>query len=333
MKVAFRICFKLFTVLMPFFIVCPLLVGNFPMRFLDEDYAMYLQNREYRKSHKEYTRVLLMGDSVAKAAWYPKELSDDTYNFALGGASPIEEYYYLRDYLEHNAAPEYLIYMQSAGYLCRAQFLLARSAYFHTIDEEDLWDFAAVTESYDDRIVSEVIGLRNIKNEIIFYKTYSPVKYITAFIRGLFDPGRYKENKSKHDNIVETRGQAQFGTAECCDIMNYYVDYTEYHPNVILDMYFRRIIELCRETGIQFVFLGSPLNKSTYDNLQEQFVIDYQNYLGSVQKAYPEARIDKNLYCYDNCYFGDHYHFNMKGTIKFSREMKQKYTDIFVPES
>ena len=36
----------------------------------------------------------------------PALLHEDTYNIAIGGATPIEMYYAVENYIEHNGAPE-----------------------------------------------------------------------------------------------------------------------------------------------------------------------------------------------------------------------------------
>ena len=69
-------------------IAVPICLSKAPMRFFDGEYAWYYQNKEYAQEHKDYCRVLIMGDSTAKADLLPDELSADTYNFSLGGVLP-----------------------------------------------------------------------------------------------------------------------------------------------------------------------------------------------------------------------------------------------------
>ena len=142
-----------------------------------------------------------MGDSTAKSAWYPLNLSADTYNFALGGTSPIEEYYYLKEYLQHNPAPEYLFYTTGAKHFIVAETLWDRSVYFHRIRADDTYDLLKVLKDSED--VSAIEGSNSVK-ELILYETYSPAKYSTAFLKGLFFPKRYDENVRKKQQWKRT---------------------------------------------------------------------------------------------------------------------------------
>ena len=85
-----RIFARLLLAAMPIMLLAiaiPICLSKAPMRYYDEEYAWFYQNKEYSQRHKDYCRVLIMGDSVAKASWLPDELSADTYNFSLGGVN------------------------------------------------------------------------------------------------------------------------------------------------------------------------------------------------------------------------------------------------------
>ncbi len=61
------------------------MVINDPMSCFEGEYACYRQNREVAQHSDRYYRVLICGDSTAKTSWVPALLSDDSYNYALGG--------------------------------------------------------------------------------------------------------------------------------------------------------------------------------------------------------------------------------------------------------
>ncbi|MBR1437415.1 MAG: hypothetical protein IJ587_02645, partial [Synergistaceae bacterium] len=47
------------------------MVKHFPLHILDEEIPHYLENQEFSKQHDGYYRVLIVGDSTAKAAYLP----------------------------------------------------------------------------------------------------------------------------------------------------------------------------------------------------------------------------------------------------------------------
>lgn len=328
MRCVIKIGAKLIILLFPFFVLCPIAVKYMPMRFLDYEYSSYLQNQEWAngKGHDTYARILIMGDSTAKASWLPEALSEDTYNFALAGASPIENYFYLKEYLGKNPAPEYLFYMQGIELFYSPIFFWSRNVYFHRLDEKYLDEFMnKLSKTKDD----DFFHIDNFREECFLYKTYSPSKYLVAFFKGLFSDTRYQKNMMRYQEVIETKGQTQFGIAERCDDMSRDVERYEFKPTNIIDIYFRKIIRLCEKHNIQFVFEPAPLNMSSYRNMQENVLSDYKSYMTSLQSTYPKARISTELYGLDNRYFGDTMHLNQNGTIYFSSMMYQEYLDIF----
>lgn len=327
MKIVYKIGVRMLILLVPFFVVCPLLISHFPMRFFDEDYPMFIQNKEYgMRRHENAARILIMGDSTAKASWLPSLLTEDTYNYALGGMTAIEEYYCLASYLKHNDAPESIIYMQDPAHFFDPNYFWSRAVYFHRFEADDFRDLLYELNNFED---TSVLGGNDIQTEVFLYQTYSPSKYITSFLWGGVSPGRYRQNIRNYKKIVGDRGWKQFGFAERCDEQNLFATFNSFQKNEIIDSYFRKIIELCQKYHIQFVFQNSPLNQSTYEALNPKFTEEFLSYLKSIQRDYPGARIDTELFYDDNSYFGDRYHLNKKGVIRFCAMMKEKYSDIF----
>lgn len=321
-----KMVLKLFVLIVPFYFLVSVSLYFFPMRFMDGEYAWYENNRQYALQSDEYNKILITGDSTGKSAWIPLDFSQDTYNYALGGTTPIEEYYFLREYLQHHPAPEYLFYTTSAAHFKRADTLWDRSVYFHRMDINDVHDFLQTLEASGD--YSAIKG-NNSESDLMLYATYSPLKYSTAFVMGLLFRGRYEENNEKMTSVKADKGYNQFGKAEYCNDTNYYVDYDSFQESEIIDYYFRKMIELCEENDIHFIFQNPPLNVASFNGLNDQFVSDYKAYLSGIQKDYPDIDVDLELYCYDGSYFGDKTHLNERGAKLFTSKMREKYNYIF----
>ena len=80
-----RLFIKFIGIVLPVFAALSLYCALFPMWYMDGEYAMYKQQKDYITGNGEYNRVLIMGDSRTKAGFIPDELSNDCYNLALGG--------------------------------------------------------------------------------------------------------------------------------------------------------------------------------------------------------------------------------------------------------
>ena len=321
---------KTLAVIAPFIvlsIIVPIMLSNFPLRFYDEEFGWYQQNKDYAESHADYCRVLIMGDSTAKAAWLPAELSDDAYNFALGGASPIEEYYCLRDYLKENKAPEYVIYTQVISHFLDSEVFWSRSAYFHRLEFNEVYDtYKNEKTVLDEKIVFDDKDLI----DIVLYYIYSPIYFSSAFMRGLFS-SRQEFNEIRYEEAVSNRGRVQMGNGIVNGPASVVKD-TFFACNKLIDTYLRKIIDLCDENGIQFIFQTAPVSELTYVQLNADLVDEYDSYIKSIQTDYPNVVMNGEFFYYDTDLFYDRSHLSIEGAIKFSREMREKYAYIFDEE-
>ncbi len=323
-KKLIKIALILFILLIPF-VSISLIVKNNMMRFMDKEYAWYKQNKDYMESHNEYARVLIMGDSVAKVGWFPRELSDDSYNYSLGGVSPIEEYYYLKEYLKNNKAPEYIIFTQGMDHFWMAETIWDRSIYFHRMSFNDLDEIFDICNNYKDKTILD----NKDRIDEFLYKIYSPSQYGTAFCNGLLSSKRLHENNQKLEEAQKNKGQVLISSGkpptDCSDIDKK----KNFNCNKVINKYFKQIINTCIDNNIGFIFQSPPLNKATYESLSKPFLKEYQKYMESIQKKYPQTQIDQTVSYYDNKYFEDPVHLNEEGVHKYTSEMKNKYKRVF----
>ena len=81
------------------------------MAFGDNELPYYLWNKDFCSTpHDSQYDVIILGDSVANSAYMPEILSDHTVNLSIGGTTPMEAYYILKEWLHHNKAPK-TVYM------------------------------------------------------------------------------------------------------------------------------------------------------------------------------------------------------------------------------
>lgn len=324
---------KLVVLLIPFPLAVMVAMSCFPMQLFDSEYAFYRQNKEYGQAHDVYCRVLIMGDSSAKTALHPDLLSDDTYNFALAGASPIEEYYCLRDCLEHNEAPEYVLCTFTLPAMTHELYFWERFVYFHLIDAETLADMQEQLAAISDVSSLGVSDAGEFAKEAWLYRLYAPQKYGWVFLKGLwgnaFGGERYKANMNNYREVVENKGHFFCGgKSEYADEENVVIaGMEEFCAGEVTDHYFRSLIELCEENDIRFIFQSPPYNTSTH--IKKSVIDEYKAYLEGIQREYPNAIIDENLCWYGPECFGDSAHVNQNGMERYSLQTAKKYPDIF----
>ena len=98
-KAFFKFLIKLILLVCLIWGIFAVIARNFGMYIYDEEYASYQQTLDYINKTNEYNHTLIFGDSVAKAGIIPDLISEDTYNISMAGATTIEQYYMLQDYL------------------------------------------------------------------------------------------------------------------------------------------------------------------------------------------------------------------------------------------
>lgn len=308
--------------------VVPIAMSKYPMYFFDGEYAMYQQQKDYVQNSTDYNRIVIIGDSKAKAAYCPWLLSDDTYNFSLGGTSPLENYYYFKEYLGNHDAPQTVIISYAPFHFFESETLWTRSVYFHRMSDSEMKDIYTVASAFDD---TDHIT-KDFYKQLLLYRIYSVNKYGKTFLKALLKmvrENRYKINAEMYQNLSSFKGYASFGKLEYCDAVNPEADYTDFEPTDILDNYFRKMIELCIHEGINVIIDTLPMNKATYEACHENYLLDYSNYMKGIQRDYPEITVNTDLCFYDNTYFGDSTHLNRKGAEKYSEYMKNKYPELF----
>ena len=315
----FRIIKKLMILVVPFFVILPLYCWAFPMYYMDDEYAMYKQQREYCNTPvaegEMDNEILIFGDSRAKAGFVPKLLSEDAYNLALGGATPIEGYYSLKEYLENHEKPETVVLAYAPMHYMDVDTLWTRTVYFHNIDREDFFEILRTAKGYEK---TDKILIDNYLLEYAMYACYMPNKYATALKNSGF-VFRHDQTVAKYEDMKANKGHTFYGTAEYSSGVNGEAHEMDFVPSDIIDAYLRKMIGLCEENGIQVMIEQLPMNETSYGILQPEFKEHYKSYMMELATAYPNVRVAVKPYCYNNEYFGDADHLNAKGCEVFSK--------------
>lgn len=322
----FNLIKKILLVIIPVFVLFIILIATYSMHFFDKEYAWYKENKEYAyNNNDEYVRILFMGDSLSKCNYMPKYLANDSYNYALGGASVAEEYFYLKEYLENNDAPKYIFYSTDPSRFMKFDTLWTRSVYFHRLDKDDLISLIDKAEEFNN--LNE-IGIDKIK-EIYQYYYYLPTKYSVAIMNGIIMPSRFLENTKKYNEVINNKGETQFNSAKYCNEKSNLVNYTNFVALPVLDFYFKEFLNICLENNITLIFEPGPINEATYNSLNDVFIEEYSQYLKKIKKDYSNFILNTEFLCYGGECFGDATHLNDAGIIKYNKYIKNKYLDIF----
>ncbi len=296
-----------------------------PLGFMTDGTPFDLWNKEKTNTKQEkYYEAVFLGDSTANAAYVPEVLSDASINLSLGSITPMEAYYILQDWIEHNEAPK-TCYISFLDYHMKdTGTFWIRTMYTHRFRMDQNLEMLKEILKYGE---GTSIETDHYVTDFIAYELRLPNKYITSLMNAGFNQ-RYEENikaralSALHGGRYIARGTQEYETSKTIKFKNF-----EVHP--LFDRYYRRLIELCMEHDIQvrLVKLPLPENEKFTENYKEEF----GKYYDRLKEDYPDITVDW-IPTYKQEYFADRNHVNSHGALQFSREMKARYPEDFTAE-
>lgn len=320
MRQAVRLFFKSICVMLPVIVIC-LYIRKNPLAYMDNETPYYLWNKDQVNTTQEQNyRVIILGDSTANAAYIPEILSNDTINLALGGTTPIENYYTLCDWLENNDPPDICYISFCDFYLQEENCFWTRTIYSHKFRmEQNIEILKAADQYHEPSILTEHYLL-----DFISYELYLPNKYITSFLNASFNQ-RYKDNvlaqqlNELHGGRYMTRGVWEYTPSDIIKYENFYV-------TPLFEEYYRKIIRLCQEKQIDVRIIKLPLPENTF--FTDHYEKELYAYYSALKNDFSDLTFEW-IPSYDEKYFADDLHANSHGALRFSTELKKSYPEDF----
>jgi hypothetical protein len=292
------------------------------LKYGDEEVPYYLWNKKIcSETQDKYYDVLIIGDSCANASYAPEVLSDSVLNLALGGTTPVENYYVLKEYLDNNLAPK-VVYMSFGDWHLKEEgSFYTRILYTHRFSLSELIEImerakyyneqSIITDTYIEDFVSYEFSLPNIYLKSIIDGNINrlPIANINAFNLCDLHKGRYGSN-----NVAENSNT---------DIATY----VAFKITPLFEDYYKKIIELCEDNDIVIRIVKLPKDENV--EYTENYENDFYTYYDQLKIEYPNLTVDWIKGGYGHYYFADNDHANNRGARKFSEIIKELYPDDF----
>lgn len=312
--------FKLVIIVVIIWGIFAILARNFGMYIYDEEYASYKQTLDYINKSDEYNKVLIFGDSVAKAGIIPELISDDTYNISMAGATTIEQYYMIQNYLKHHEAPKTIIMLYFIGaHDSIDDFFWNRTVYFNCLTTDQFREIVENGAFSEEEKNSAIL-------RFLQYKLAMPNKYFAPIKNSLLE-NRYEVNKKEYEIAQNNKGQHYFGTEEYFEPDNVTISGKKHFEVLdIIDIYMDKCLELCKENNIQVIIEQHPINESTNANTSNEYKEEYMNYMKSLKEKHPEIEVNTEFNVCPKEWLGDYSHLNENGATQFTNSLKEKYS-------
>ena len=316
-----------------------LLIGYtalFPFAYMDAEYPSWAYTKTVVSgkqanavdANNEADTVLILGDSRAMADLVPSELGGCAQNLALGGATTIEMYYTLSDYLTSHDAPSAAVILFAPFHYSYMDNFWQRTVYFNYLSVPQMFEVFSNAKT----VSSETVLQEHYLIDSISYRLRLPDKYLPALINSRLY-GRFDENQAAYQKLFAENGHGLFGTADGSSDLNYEVNYAKMNASgdaALIALYFDKLLSLCEENDIYAIVEQPPMNEASYQKLQESYVTEYTIYIEEMQTKYPSFSINSAIPCYENIFFGDSSHLNEEGALTFTQDFKEKYGNILL---
>ena len=260
----------------------------------NSEYPMWEFNKKFTQHNtKLNVDVLAIGDSRFKAAFIPRD--SNSLNLSLGGSSPIEGYYTLRDYLKFNQAPK--------------QLLLSYAPY-HLMEVETFWKrtikFKYLSYADEEEVFSNAVRLKDSlasskQSRWAFHLTPQP--HIAAIKNGLVEK-RWQNYQPKLNELTLSYGHSYFGQGAPTE-GNLDSELVEFKVSPLIDYYLSEIFTLASENDISIYWYTAPYSQLSYDLSHAEFNQGYAQYIYSLEA---NINVISEVYAMDNDMFGDSSH-------------------------
>ncbi|MBQ7583775.1 MAG: hypothetical protein IJT24_04115 [Lachnospiraceae bacterium] len=299
----------------PLFVLCAL-AYLLPMSYMTVEYVMW--DEEFENSEKPYidAETLVIGDSRAKSSVLPELLHEDTYNIAIGGATPIEMYYAVENYIEHNGAPENAVVVFAPYHFCDID----------NWDQTLYFNFLSVDETAEIylrglKLKEPVVSSKGRIADMISCRLRLPTKFLAQMYESKL-VGRRTENLAKFDSIRKDLGYCEFGSADGDDGYTMEVNHETFDYSPLVVYYYERLIGLLEENHVNVIIAQPPVNQASADRLHRDFVDGFSDYMKDVAARYPDMEVIPDICVYPNSLFGDSIHVNRKGAEVYTKELR-----------
>lgn len=317
---AVRCILKTLVVFIPLILVW-IYIAAFPVNYMDGEYSYFTQAKDYRmgKSTLAPCDILILGDSRAKSALLPAQLSESCMSLAEGGTTAVEAYYTLKDYLAHMGKPEKVILSISSYHFTAFDGFWTRSVYFDYLRTEQAREVLRAAKEEGESGALEAAGGSGLLT-LLEYKIKSPTKYMTPVINS-FGQDRKSVNEEAYREMEESRGFKSFVSWWPTSAEH---DMEDFQMLKTLDRYYRMTIDLCAENGIEVYSVNTPLIASSFEEA-EKIRRPFSEYFQELRKDYPASEyplvhIETDFARYDDVFFDDADHLNLRGAKKYTAD-------------
>jgi len=301
-------------------------VEYFSMNFMNLEYPMWQYQKDIISGElgRGNPGILILGDSRTMAGVIPSMLSSDARSLSVGGSSPVESYYMLRNYLKNHKKPETIFLSFSPFHFEKNSFFWERTVKFKLLSISEEIEILQRSRELNDYVVAGNKPILLGYSKALLYRMNFFYYYLTDIRAGKIY-SRRSSNIAKFNEMDRDLGFTRYGTKQSSGGLGFELEQEKFTLSALFDYYMRELLDLCKAEGIMVIYETLPVNEDTFKAVTENYVSDYRDYIKRLKRDYAEFIIDDGFYNYTNDYFGDPNHLNKRGSERLTLYLKDKY--------
>ena len=306
-----------------------MMTAKLPDGYLPGDYETW-HIKQQMVADCRLADTVFMGDSRASAGFVPRMIPGSV-NVALGGSSPIEQYYMAERILACPKPPKRIVFSMSISNVALIFNFWSRSGLFGFLSFSDYEQVRQRSRALHDNTIygAPTVGdLDAVLTEWLYAHRFPT--FSSAYLLQETLIGRLRENRRIAEETSASVGQHSYGAAAgSADPSPFDIEVTKFKALPILDDYLRRMLALFAAKGIPVIFLAVPMNEATYAALSPETKLGFRDYIASLARQMPDFTIVGDpLPHWDNKWFGDTAHLNQAGANLFSSHVAGVLADL-----
>lgn len=301
-------------------------VATVPMAFMEPEYPSWNAKRVLL-DRCDLGEAIILGDSRAAADILPNRMPFRTTNLAVGGGEAIEAFAALTRALSCHTRPRLAIISLDPGHFVRPDLFWERSVRFGFLSGEDITALRDASLKIGDTSVYEFHhddGLPSAMRDRLYEMRFPPLYFSSLVHGGGFL--RWLGNREILETTLAARGHYYFGKEPGSSSVAVDGHLETFRPLPILDHYFDALLALLDRHRIPALFVGMPLNQSTWTQVRPAVRDQFAAYLAEYEHRYPGFHVVADIMPHwPDRFFGDQFcHLNPEGAELFSAQLAQR---------
>lgn len=298
-------------------------IAAFPMAYEGRDYPLSLAKDKLIAQCRP-NQIVVFGDSRAVVGVLPTVMNVPVENLAFPGASPVETYFFVRRILRCPEPPRLVVIAHSASMYPKDEFFWSLFAGLGVLSTADIRSVEANARALGDDELKHAERPSAVPYAVLpeLYAMRFPPLYF-GVLTGGYVAARWRYNERAMHEAVISSGRSSFGTADGSDSISGEVEMVNWHVSPLVNVYLNRTLALLATHHVPVVIMTMPINASTCERLPSEIQPRFSAYLTKIARANPNVKlVDSTIPCWPDQFYGDAWHFNMSGTLAYSRKLQ-----------